>query len=98
MNERDLALLMQMLQERGPLALGVADGEWRRTTAGMNPPVAGSLPEVPAMHDGQLFNLAGRQWTDGRATSLDFSLQPYIDRNSGKVGIGGAHLLYRMLY
>lgn len=53
------------------------------------------LPEIPEMHQGQLFNLGGRQWSDGRAQSVDLSLQPIVNRQNGTVGLGGAHLIYR---
>lgn len=56
------------------------------------------LPEVPAMHQGKLFNIDGRQWSDGRSQSLDFYLQPSLNLKHGSTGLNGFGLLYRKTY
>jgi hypothetical protein len=109
MNELELAKLAQLFPglfassmpalwqgsrpSRG--ALSIAEGDLKASERMKEQPAA-PLPEIPWLHDGKLFNLDGRQWSDGRAQSLDFYLQPSLSKKG--IGIQGGGILYRKTY
>lgn len=93
---KDLFLsTLGIASQQAPAPFGIREGEWGAANKRMQPQAGPALPEIPPMHQGKMLNLDGRQWSDGRAQSLDFYLQPSMNLKQGKVGINGAGLIYR---
>jgi hypothetical protein len=102
MNELQLRQLLgglghpAILGLQHPGILSLVEGERNAIDKLLNQKASPSLPEIPWLHEGKLFNLDSRNWTGGRAQSLDFYLQPSLSRKG--VGIEGGGILLRKSY